>query len=322
MSVHPQRPKALLVLGMHRSGTSAVTRVVNLLGADIGKNILRPGEGNSEGFWEHFDAVQVDHDLLLEFGRTWFDIRRLPADWQQQAAGRNALERIKAIIQKEFAGQPLVMIKDPRMCLIAPLWIEAFEAAGFEVQCLFVVRDPGEVADSLQAREKWPREPIFLLWAHYMMEAVLTTRQCGRSLITFDQLLDDWRGTLRRVAGELHLAWPRGEEAAASDIDAFLHRSHRHHTAASSAKASAPEKTTPPFVAKFYANCLAVAHGSGDWHALEESARTLRDISDLYTPHLDNLLAQHSAMENQLKAKVQAFENLLKTIVSNIQPKS
>ncbi|GGA13942.1 sulfotransferase family protein [Dyella caseinilytica] len=322
MSAHPQRPRALLILGMHRSGTSAVTRVVNLLGANIGKNILLPGHGNSEGFWEHFEAVHVDHDMLLAFGHTWFDIRRLPADWQQQAAGREALERIKGIIQKEFVGQPLVAIKDPRMCLTAPLWIEAFEAAGFEVQCLFVVRDPREVADSLQAREKWPREPIFLLWAHYMMEAMLATRQCKRSLITYDQLLDDWRGTLHRVTSELQLAWPRGEDATASDIDAFLHKGHRHHTAAGDIGAKDSAKDMPPFVAEFYADCLAVANGHDDWSKLDEAALTLRKISDLFTPHLDNLATQHEVAQNQLTAKVQAFENLLKTIVSNIQPKS
>jgi hypothetical protein len=322
MSVHPQRPRALLILGMHRSGTSAVTRVVNLLGADIGKDILLPGHGNSEGFWEHFGAVQVDHDLLQAFGHTWFDIRRLPADWQQQTAGREALARARTIIQNEFAGKPLVAIKDPRICLTAPLWIEAFESFGFEVQCLFVVRDPREVADSLQAREKWPREPIFLLWAHYMMEAVLATRSCRRALITFDQLLDDWRSTMQRVASELHWPWPRDEAAAAADIDGFLHKGHRHHVAADKADAKASTQDMPPFVAEFYANCLAVAKGDDGWTELDESAYTLRKISDLFTPHLDNLLTQHEVVENQLTAKVQAFENLLKTLVSNMQPKS
>jgi hypothetical protein len=319
MSVQPQRPKALLILGMHRSGTSAVTRAVNLLGAGIGKNILLPGQGNSEGFWEHYDAARLDHDLLQSFGRTWFDIRRLPADWQQQAASREALEGIKAIIQRELAGHPLVAIKDPRMCLTAPLWIEGFEAAGFEVQCLLMVRDPREVVDSLQAREQWPRAPIFLLWAHYMMEAVLATRGHKRSLITYDQLLEDWRGTLRRVASELQLSWPSDEASASSDIDAFLHARHRHHVAPADDEASG--EGMPAFIAEFYANCLAVAHGNGDWQAVDASALTLGNVSDLFTSHLDNLMTQHEVMQNQMTAKVQAFENLLKTLVSNAQQK-
>jgi hypothetical protein len=321
MSVHPPRPKALLVLGMHRSGTSAVTRVVNLLGADIGKNILLPGHGNSEGFWEHADAMRANHYLLQAFGRTWFDIRRLPQDWPQQAAARKALTGIRAIIQNEFAFRPLVALKDPRMCLTAPLWIEAFESAGYEVQCLFVVRDPREVADSLQARENWPREPIFLLWAHYMMEAVQATHQCSRALITYDQLLHDWRGSMRRVAGEFSLTWPRDDATAAAEIDAFLHADHRHHVAMPFGD-EASFADMQPFTAEFYANCLAVAHGRSDWSALGHCALILRNISDLYTPHLDNLLIQHETMEHQLTAKVQAFEQLLKTIASSKQLKS
>jgi hypothetical protein len=318
MSVHPSRPRALLILGMHRSGTSAVTRVANLLGAELGKNIMLPGQGNAEGFWEHHEAMETNHYLLDAFGRTWFDIRPLPQHWPQQTPGRQALSRISAIIQKEFASHPLVAVKDPRMCLTAPLWIEAFAAAGYEVQCLFVVRDPREVADSLQAREKWPRDPIFLLWAHYMMESVLATRACRRTLITYDQLLHDWRGTMRRVSSELSLPWPTDEDKAASDIDSFLHAGHRHHVTATETSFNG----MPSFVADFYANCLAVADGSRDWRALDQSALTMSLISELYTPHLDNLLTQHEAMEHQLTAKVQAFENLLKTLVATIQPKS
>jgi hypothetical protein len=318
MPVNSSLPRALLILGMHRSGTSAVTRVANLLGADIGKDILLPGQGNSEGFWEHHEAMQTNHYLLEAFGRTWFDIRSLPQGWQEQQPGLDALARIKAIIQKEFASKPLVAVKDPRMCLTAPLWIEAFEASGFEVQCLLVVRDPREVADSLHARESWPREPIFLLWAHYMMEAVLATRKYPRALITYDQLLQDWRGTMRYVSSELSSPWPIDEEAAAASIDAFLHTGHRHHVAADETALD----DMPEFVANFYANCLTVANGSDSWSVLDYSALTMRMISELYTPHLDNLITQHETVEHQLTAKVQAFENLLKTIVSNIQPKS
>jgi hypothetical protein len=317
MSAHSSRPRALLILGMHRSGTSAVTRAVNLLGADIGKNILLPGKGNSEGFWEHHEAMEINHHLLEAFGRTWFDIRPLPQDWTQQAPGRLAFARIQALIRIEFAPQPLVAVKDPRMCLTAPLWIEAFEACGYEVQCLLVVRDPREVADSLQAREKWPRDPIFLLWAHYMMESVLATRACRRSLITYDQLLDDWRGTLRRVSSELSLPWPVDENAAAAEMDAFLHTGHRHHVTSDTSSLN----DMPSFVADFYTHCMAVAQGNSNWHELDRSALTMSVISELYTPHLDNLLAKHETTENQLKGKVQAYENLLKTLISNFQPK-
>jgi hypothetical protein len=116
------------------------------------------------------------------------------------------------------------------------------------------------------------------------------------------------------------LSWPRDEAAASPDIDAFLHARHRHHVAPNSDEAS--YEGMPAFIAEFYANCLAVAHGGGDWQALDASARTMGNVSDLFTPHLDTLMTQHKVLENQMTAKVQAFESLLKTLVSNAQQKS
>jgi hypothetical protein len=305
---------------MHRSGTSAVTRVVNLLGADIGMNILLPGQGNSQGFWEHGHAMLANHHLLEAFGRTWFDIRRLPQNWPQHVVSRQALTLLTTIIRDEFAGKSVVALKDPRMCLTAPLWIEAFQASGFDVHCLFMVRDPIEVAASLQQREQWPREPIFLLWSHYMTEALLAAHGQSCSLITYDQLLDDWRSTMRRVGNEFSLAWPRSEIEAAPDIDAFLQKQHRHHQAGS--QSNDASSSTPSLVAELYANCVAVAEGRSDWNTLHANALALRDMSDLYMPHLEQLIGQHETQARQLKAKVQALENVLKTFAAKIQPGS
>jgi hypothetical protein len=322
MPVNSPRPKALLILGMHRSGTSAVTRVVNLLGANIGTNILLPGHGNSEGFWEHGDAMRINHYLLEAFGHTWFDIRRLPQNWPQQPVSRQALARFTTIIRAEFVGKPVAALKDPRTCLLAPLWIEAFETCGFEVQCLFMVRNPIEVVASLQAREQCSREPIFLLWSHYMMEALLSARGHACSMITYDQLLDDWRSTMQRVSEELSLTWPRSETEAASDIDAFLHKRHRHHVVQTPANAVHSSGDVPSLVAELYANCLGAAEGRDNWGALHANALMLQNMSDLYTPHLDQLIEQHEAKEREFAVKAQALDNLLKTVAAKIQPPS
>ena len=58
-AVNTETRKVILVLGMHRSGTSAVTRCLNLLGAEIGSKLLPPAEDNRSGFWEHADVVSI-----------------------------------------------------------------------------------------------------------------------------------------------------------------------------------------------------------------------------------------------------------------------
>ena len=74
--------KGLLVLGMHRSGTSALTRLLNLHGAVLGDDLLPAGHDNPSGFWELREAVAIHERLLAGLGMAWDDPRALPPDWQ------------------------------------------------------------------------------------------------------------------------------------------------------------------------------------------------------------------------------------------------
>ena len=58
--------RAIIVLGMHRSGTSALMRVVNLLGVNIGNNLIAPASDNELGFWEHLDVYHANEKLLQD----------------------------------------------------------------------------------------------------------------------------------------------------------------------------------------------------------------------------------------------------------------
>jgi len=59
----------LIVLGMHRSGTSAMACVVNLLGAEIGGNLLAAVPNNPKGFWEHCEILELNRRLHKEIGK-------------------------------------------------------------------------------------------------------------------------------------------------------------------------------------------------------------------------------------------------------------
>src|ERR1700722_3730092 len=102
MSAKEGRRRALLLLGMHRSGTSATARVVNLLGADLGDNLVTPGSDNPDGFWEHAEAVRINDALLEGLGRTWYDMREMPQGWQEAEAAQVALGQIQTLIRRDF----------------------------------------------------------------------------------------------------------------------------------------------------------------------------------------------------------------------------
>lgn len=241
----PQR--ALLVLGMHRSGTSAVTGVLNLAGVRLGASLMEGIEGNNaRGFWELLDAVAINERLLHWFGRTWFDLRPLPEDWVHASATTEAMEQMRALIQHEFADAPLWALKDPRLCLLAPAWLRTIDAMGMTTTCVVVVRHPEEVAASLYARDGLSRGYAFVLWGQYLLAALAAAR--GRPCVVIDYagFLADWRQALQAIASACGSsampAWPHLDAAA---VERFLDASERHHRA----PATVPDYRNDPLAA-------------------------------------------------------------------------
>ena len=287
-----QRSQAILVLGMHRSGTSAVARVVNLLGADLGQRLMPPmPNSNEKGFWENLDAVDIDERLLTGIGRSWHDVRDLPAGWLQSAAAVEASAAIKNLIQAEFGAVPLWAVKDPRMCRLMPLWLPVLAECGIEPHVLFVLRHPLEVAASLHARDGWPHGRSLLLWLQHVLEAERATRGCRRVIVSYDQLLRDWSRSMGLVAQGLDLAWPRSFDDARAEIEAFLDAGARHH-----ARPMPPSGTSmdlpgiPPLVAEVFEQCVRASTDESAWRDLERSADVFHRFSALYGACLDDFI--------------------------------
>src|SRR3546814_15155293 len=113
------RATCVLVLGMHRSGTSALTRVLNLLGVALGRQLMQAAAGNNEtGFWEHQDAVDAHEALLAAFGMRWSDPRRLPDGWEETPAADTARAAIRPTIAAQFDGVPLWGVKEDRKSVV------------------------------------------------------------------------------------------------------------------------------------------------------------------------------------------------------------
>lgn len=225
-----ERNCAVLILGMHRSGTSATTRILNLLGAELGSRLMPAVSNNNEnGFWENQTAVDINEALLAELGRNWHDIREMPAGWLHSDAALHARAAIRRLIDAEFAATSLWALKDPRLCRLAPLWLDVLKEYPTDVRIVVALRAPDEVAASLLARDGWSPETSRLMWVQHMREAELASRGYARSVVTFDEVMADWPSTTRRLARELSLQWPVAPSTAAAEIEAFISPSARHH---------------------------------------------------------------------------------------------
>jgi len=217
----------VLVLGMHRSGTSALTRVLNLHGLALGPELMPAAADNPTGFWEHGGAVAIHERLLAALGMDWDDPRPLPEDWQSTPAAREALAAIGAVIDRDFAGHAAWAVKDPRLCRFVPLWRTAMQARGIDVGVVLVSRHPDEVAASLGARDGLPSGIAQLLWARYLLDAIAGSEGTRRHVLRYVDLIEDWRTSMAGIERTLDLAL----QADPAAVDAFLQDGLRHHAA-------------------------------------------------------------------------------------------
>lgn len=220
---------ALFVLGMHRSGTSALAGVLSMAGADPGPSLLPAmAEVNPKGFWEHKDIVAIHERLLDALNSSWDDERPLPAGWWRLQKVAVFRAELLAVLQRDFAASPLWLLKDPRQCRLLPLWLGILEELDIEPHFLICLRHPGEVAKSLERRDDIQAARANLLWLEHLVDSERWTRDLPRVAITYEQLLDDWRTVLQRIAVQLSLDLSCDDTTFAR-IDAFLEPSLRHH---------------------------------------------------------------------------------------------
>ena len=227
---------AIVVLGMQRSGTSALTRVLSLLGASLPRNLVAPGLGNETGHWEPAAAIRLNDEMLAHAGSSVNELDMLSAAQLEKLVTAGCVDRLKNLIADEYADATTFVVKDPRIALLFPLWEAAL--AGMNIRCVVAIisRDPLEVAQSMLKRQSlagdaqpWPLERGGLTWLRYNLAAEKHTRGTRRTFCDYSHLLDDWRSVARNLGDALDIAWPISVAEAAPDIDAFLSNDLRHH---------------------------------------------------------------------------------------------
>lgn len=219
---------AIIVAGMHRSGTSLTTRIVNLLGAELARELIPAAVGNERGHWESRAVQELHNQLLAQLGSDLYSPLNLPDEWFGSAAALPWIARIRDLVEREYSAAPLFVLKDPRIALFLPLWIEALRQCGIVPRFVLPFRHAAAVAQSLEQRERrlasgnaLPPAQGIAVWLRYVLAAEKFTRGQLRSFVAFDAVLADWRAEFARLGRQLGLEWPHWQHADA-EIDAFL----------------------------------------------------------------------------------------------------
>ncbi len=202
MAQQSQGPQgAVLVLGMHRSGTSALTRGLEVLGIDLGRNLKEAVAGdNDKGFFEDATLSEVNDLVLALHGGAWYSLfAEAVGDGASGELGRLKLKALQEV-QRTFGQSAFFAFKDPRTCRTLPFWQDVLARHGATTFNIIAFRNPMSVAESLQARNGFTRERSYHLWLLHMLAAVKHTQGRPRVFIEYDDLIADPEATLTRIA--------------------------------------------------------------------------------------------------------------------------
>lgn len=219
---------AILILSMHRSGTSALTWLLGQAGAALPLDPMGPRPDNPAGYWESKGLVAAHDRFLKGCHSSWYD----PREPHWQLLREDALEQHKASIRKSieegWPNAPLLAIKDPRICRFVPLMSEILGGMGIGCRALLTLRSPDSVVASLSARGCTGANYARLLWLRHMFDAERATREMPRIILSYDAVLENWRSAIEPLSKIVGQSWnPSAQQMAA--IDDYLQPQLRHH---------------------------------------------------------------------------------------------
>ena len=179
---------AILVAGMHRSDTSALTCALSLLGCDLPKTPSSDPE-----HWESMVIMNLNDEILASAGSAWHDWGAFNQGWYASPVIDEFRERAQAALESEFGASRLFVLKDPRICRLLGFWIEAAEVLGASPLVVSPIRNPLEVAASLEARDGMDPSIAQRLWLRHVLDAEAASRHLKRSYVRYDDLIGEWQ---------------------------------------------------------------------------------------------------------------------------------
>lgn len=223
------RKSAILVAGMHRSGTSAVSRLLSLLGCDLPRTLCGTGPDNPRGFWESVEIRDLNDAILESAGSAWDDWEVFDPRWYESPVVDGYRDRTRTVLVEEFGDSRLFVLKDPRICRLLPFWLDALGRFGAEPFVVVPVRNPLDVAMSLETRNGIDRSIGHLLWLRHLLDVEAATRDLQRAYLRYERLISEPHTIADELSERLGVTWPCRSTGSSIEIDDFLSPALRHH---------------------------------------------------------------------------------------------
>ena len=215
-----------IVLGMHRSGTSAITRALKTVGVDLGDKLLPSANDNKKGFWEDRDITKLNDELLLEIGSSWDSYMPIKKESFDFLLNSEYKSKASDLLFEKLNGKPMFGIKDPRISRLLPFWKGVFSECNCNTRYVFAMRNPVSVAYSLHHRNGFHFLKSYILWLDYILTVLAELDENASIIVNYEELMTNPRGEISRLASWLNV--PVDDAELSAYCDDFLDKELQH----------------------------------------------------------------------------------------------
>jgi len=313
----------LVVLGMHCSGASTISRAMRVFGATHGDNLMQPMIGvNDKGFWEDIDIVQLNVDLMADLGLEWHSLRPLVASDLPALKSKGYFDKAKKLLEEKINLYPIFAFKDPRVSKCLLFWKEVFTESNVNTAYILTVRNPLSVANSLLRRDGISQGKSFYLWLDHVLSALSGSEGENRIVIDYDRLMTSTDKELTRLATKLNLSVNQTE--LVDYKTRFLDESLRHSQF--SVEDVITNESIPTLLREVYSFMINVAQDKIDlqsensrqqiaaWlqeHKANETLYSVIDDLSLKEISLNAELVIESVKSNELKNEIAVLTDIV-----------
>jgi hypothetical protein len=191
---------------MHRSGTSAITRALQVVGVELGDNLMPPVEDvNAKGFWEDLDFYALNNELLSALGSDWHYLASIGPNEVERLYKKGYFSKAVELLSQKVGKSRVFGFKDPRVAKLLPFWKEVFIHCQLDTSFVLAMRHPLSVVKSLSKRDGFDAEKSYFLWLGHVIESISGSAGRQRVLIDYDKLIESPELQINRIAKQLDL---------------------------------------------------------------------------------------------------------------------
>lgn len=225
------RPVAV-VLGMHRSGTSLTTGMLNALGVSLSEDLMPPTQHNAMGYFESVSIAAIHDQMLGIIGSAWNaseTLKPFPPYWWNLPQIQPYRRQLTELVRSEVARSAGTWgFKDPRTARLLPLWDEIFKELNLDPRYVLVVRHPRDVAKSLYARERTNPVLSEILWLEHYVDALLYLGSRLNAIVDYPRWFTEPIEQGTKMIADMGFA-PPSPQTLQAVVDKFVSKELRHH---------------------------------------------------------------------------------------------